>query len=105
MRIVKNQCAGSQRIGLSPHDLIERDLRGAGLKFDTARAVERISEDGTGVPFGLAEDDRLIDERRLAAHGPDVLREASTEIWDLTAGQSPVQTMRLIQVHSLKCCV
>src|SRR6185436_19684357 len=102
MRLVEEEHAVSQRICLRSNHLIESDLRGTGLKFEAARAVERIRQDRAAVSFGLTIENRLIDERGFTVNGADVFRDASAEIRHLAAGQSPIQTVRLIQVHHLK---
>src|SRR5262249_4327564 len=63
---------------------------------------ERIGEDRSRAPLRLPKDDRLLNERRLAADVGKIFRESRCEVRNLPAGQPPVQSVCLIQVHRLK---
>ena len=105
MGLVEEEDAVSQRVCLRASHLIERDLRGAGLEFEASRAVERIGDNRAAASFRLSVENRLVDERGLTINGADVFSDTSAEIRHLAASQSPIQTVRLIQVHHLKRCV
>ena len=103
MSFVEKELTGIQRIRLCPDDLIERDLGGASLKFEATRAVERIRQDRASTALGLAEDNRLLDERRFAVDGTEVFSDSSTG-YGTDRHQSPIQAVRLIQRHRPTPC-